>query len=282
MLDFTSETAVEPVPGQPGRYEARLSADWNAPIFPHGGVVTATALRAMTDALDDAGQPLRSVSAVFVSPVGPGPATIGVDVLHRGRSLSQVRGALRSAGQDTGVEVTAVYGRPRSGFSLSDRSFPRVRPREQCPSFRDNVKGAPLASLWERIDARRARGHAPWDDYEPTSSEQAFWYRYEEQPALDGGQLDPLALIPLCDTMPGAVAERAGPDTPPWIAPSADLTVHILGAATAEWLLGVIRLHRAGDGYASAEAEIWDPELGLVAYATQVMFLSFVKDKPSS
>jgi acyl-CoA thioesterase len=281
MFDFTSETAVERAPDQPGRYQAKLSASWNAPIFPHGGVVTATALRAMTDALGNADQPLRSVSAVFVSPVTPGPVDIDVDVLHRGRSLSQVRGALRSPGQHTGVEVTAVHGRPRSGFSLSERAFPGVPPREQCPSFRDVTNDAPMAGLWERIHARRARGHAPWDDYEPDSSEQAFWYRYDEHPALDNGQLDPLALIPLCDTMPGAVAERVGPGSPPWIAPSADLTVHILGAARAEWLLGVIRLHHAGDGYASAEAEIWDPELGLVAFATQVMFFSFVKDTSS-
>lgn len=281
MFDFTSETAVECIPDQPFRYQARLSADWNAPVFPHGGVVTATALRAMSDALGSSDQPLRSVSAVFVSPVAPGPVDIDVEVLHRGRSLSQVRGQLRSAGQDTGIEATAVYGRTRTGFSLAGRAFPNVPPREQCPSFRDNTNSAPTANLWARIEAWRARGHAPWDDYQPDSSEQAFWYRYDEHPALGNGQLDPLALIPLCDTMPGAVAERVGSGSPPWIAPSADLTVHILGPAAAECLLGVIRLHHAADGYASAEAEIWDPELGLVAYATQVMFFSFVKDGPS-
>jgi acyl-CoA thioesterase len=280
MFDFASETAVERVPGHSGRYQAKLSGDWNAPIFPHGGVVTAAALRAMTDTLG-VEQPLRSMTSVFASPVRPGQVDIDVDVLHLGRSLSQVRGALRSAGQDTGIEVTAVFGRARSGFDLSERAFPDVPPVEKCTSFRQNTNDAPMAGLWARIDARRARGHAPWDDYVPSTSEQAFWYRYDERPALDNGQLDPLALIPLCDTMPGAVAERVGPGSPPWIAPSADLTVHILGPATADWLLGVIRLHRASDGYASAEAEIWDPQSGLVAYATQLMFISFVNDMPS-
>jgi acyl-CoA thioesterase len=280
MLDFASETAIECVSDEPGRYRGRLSADWNAPVFPHGGVVAATALRAMAHFLDNADQPLRSVSAVFVTPVAPGPVDIDVGVLRRGRSLSQVRGALRSPGQSTGIEVTAVYGRGRPGFSLSERTFPSVPPKEECPSIRDHTNGMPLASLWTRIQSRRARGHAPWDDYQPDSSEQAFWYRYDEDPALDDGQLDPLALIPLCDTMPSAVAERVGPGAPPWIAPSADLTAHILGAPRAGWLLGVTRLHRAGDGYASAEAEIWDPERGLVAYATQMMFFTFVKDMP--
>jgi acyl-CoA thioesterase len=280
MFDFTSETTVERAPEQPGRYRAKVSADWNAPVFPHGGVVTAAAVRAMTDALANADQPLRSVSAVFVSAVAPGPVEIDVDVLHRGRSVSQVRGALRSAGQGTGIEVTAVYGRTRPGFALSERAFPDVPPQEQCPPFRDVINGTPAAPLWKRIHARRARGHAPWDDYEPGSSEQAFWYRYDEPPVLASGQLDPLALIPMCDTMPGAVAERVGRASPLWIAPSTGLTVHILGAAWAEWLLGVIRLHRADDGYASAEAEIWDPQAGLVAFATQVMFFSFIEDMP--
>ena len=83
----------------------------------------------------------------------------------------------------------------------------------------------------------------------------------------------------LCDTMPGAVGERMGPDLPMWFGPSADLTVHVLGRATSEWLLAHNRARHAGDGYASVEMELWDPARGLVAYATQVMFFSFPEQR---
>lgn len=68
--------------------------------------------------------------------------------------------------------------------------------------------------------------------------------------------------------------------TATWLPPSADLTVHVLGEARSEWVLARNRARFAGDGYASAEMELWDPELGLVAYGTQVMFFSFPEGAP--
>jgi acyl-CoA thioesterase len=284
MHNFIAETAVTPDPEQPRRYGGVLSTDWNAPFLPQGGIVAATALRAMMNMLDNADQPLRSATAVFAGQVQPGSVDIDVDVLRCGRSISQLRATLRSTGQDSGTDVTAVFGRARPGFSFAELTQPQVPPPQDCPSFRDvtDAPDIPLSALWARIHGRRARGHAPWEVYEPGSSEQAFWYRFDEQPLLDNCRLDPLSLLVLCDTMPGAVAERAGPKAPPWLAPSADLTVHLLGSASSEWLLAVIRLRHANDGYASVEAELWDPAHGLVAYATQVIFFSFLEAMPGA
>jgi hypothetical protein len=80
--------------------------------------------------------------------------------------------------------------------------------------------------------------------------------------------------------MPGAVGERLGPRQEAWLPPSADLTVHVLDDARAEWILAVNRARHAGDGYASVDMELWDmeaPAPKLVAYGTQVMFFSFPK-----
>ena len=98
---------------------------------------------------------------------------------------------------------------------------------------------------------------------------------------VDGGRLDPLALVTLCDTMPGAIGERMGPGAPFWLPPSADLTVHLFGDAGPGWLLAHNRAHTAGDGYASVEMSLWDVERGLVAYATQMMFFSFPDGPPT-
>jgi hypothetical protein len=89
-------------------------------------------------------------------------------------------------------------------------------------------------------------------------------------------------VVVLTDAMPGAAQQRIGnhDDVPWWYGPSADLTVHILGEATSEWVLCHNRARHAGEGYASLENTIWDPERGLVAYATQMMFFSFPQGEP--
>src|SRR5262249_17428445 len=114
----------------------------------------------------------------------------------------------------------------------------------------------------------------------PTTSEHAAWYRFDDTPFLPDGRVDPLGVIPLCDMNPGAVSERMGPGTPWFLPPSADLTLHLLGEARSEWLLAVHRAPRAGDGYASLSAEIWDPATGLVAHVAQVALLVFPDGPP--
>jgi hypothetical protein len=134
---------------------------------------------------------------------------------------------------------------------------------------------------WDHVEGRAALGHPPWEDWVPTTSERAYWYRFDEPPLVDGGLLDPVALVTLCDTMPGAISERIGPGMPFWIPPSVDLTVHVLGDAGPGWLLAHNRAHWAGDGYASLDLTLWDPERGLVAYATQMNCFSFPDGPPS-
>ena len=98
---------------------------------------------------------------------------------------------------------------------------------------------------------------------------------------LDDGRLDPLAVVTMCDTMPGAVSERMGRRDHRYFPPSCDLTVHLLDDAHTEWVLAVNRARYAAEGYASTEMEIWD-ETGkhLVAYATQQMFFVFPEGPP--
>ena len=100
-------------------------------------------------------------------------------------------------------------------------------------------------------------------------------------PRRSDGSIDPLALVCLCDMMPGAVAERIGqPITHDWYGPSADLTVHITGVARSEFILTRNFARRATDGYASVEIELWDPTEGLVAYGTQTMIFAFADGIP--
>jgi acyl-CoA thioesterase len=278
---FRRGTAVEPAGD--GRYVADLGDHWNCPIVPQGGIVAATAGRAMQAALADPAQSLRSLNGVFAGQVRDGAVEIEVTVLRRGRSVSQLRAEVRNPGAVSGFDALAVFGTEREGFTFTDAQLPEgVKAPLECPSYRDENPDRPedheLFPFWEHIEGRPTIGHAPWEDYEPASSLRAQWYRFDDPPRTDDGAWDPLALVALCDTMPGAVSERIGPHERRWLPPSADFTVHVLGEARADWVLAVNRARHAGEGYASADMELWDVDGSsphLVAYATQTMIFSF-------
>lgn len=281
---FTRETAVHPDPERPGRWRAELSDGWSAPVLPQGGVAAAVAVRAMTAALATPEQRLRSVTTVFAAPVRPGPVTIDVTVLRRGRSISQLRADVHTAGEDVGHTSIGVFGASRPGFEFADVTPPVVASPDACRSFRDppppGFERRVRFPYWDHVEGRAALGHSPWEDWTPTTSERAYWYRFDDPPVVAGDMLDPVAVVTLCDTMPGAVSERVGPGKPFWFPPSADLTVHLAGDAGPGWLLAHNRARWASDGYASVEISLWDPSRGLVAYATQVMFFSFPDGPP--
>jgi acyl-CoA thioesterase len=283
---FTRQTAVR-AGDAPGQYVGELTADWSAPLIPQGGIVTALALRAMAAELSAPHQRLRSVSTVFAAQVPAGPVEVDVTVLRQGRSASQLLATVHSAGTDAGHTSMAVFGAERPGFDFTDLEMPDAPPPEECPeSWYPPPDGRPLMPMpyWENhVDGRPALGDSPWDeDVVRDSTARASWYRFREPPVREDGLLDPLAVVSLCDTMPGAVTQRVGfVGRPNWLSPSADLTVHLLGDAGPGWLLGYNRARHAGDGYASLEMELWDPDRGLVAYGTQMMFFSFPDGPPS-
>ncbi|MEX0664382.1 MAG: thioesterase family protein [Acidimicrobiia bacterium] len=275
---FLEQTQVAALADQPDGYRAVLTDDWNCPIVPHGGVVTAVALRATAAALDAPEQRLRSLTSTFIAPVQPGAIDVDVEVLRRGRSISQVSASAHNVGEAEGLRCVAVFGGERRGFEFTELEMPDVPPPDECPSWRDAPADAParhvVFNFWDHVESRMALGHLPWMPYEPTTAQRVYWYRFDEPPVVDGS-LDRLALVALCDTMPGAVAERLGSGDG-WIPPSMDLTVHLFGDTSAEWILANNRAHHAGDGYASVDIELWDPNGQLLAYATQTMFFAFL------
>jgi acyl-CoA thioesterase len=282
---FFVATAV--APNGPGRYSAVVDESFNLRPLPQGGIVTALALRAMSEELDDPTQRLRTMHTTFVAQVGDGPVDIDVELLRTGRSMSHLRAEVANEGAARGHLTTGVYGATRRGFSFTDLAPPEVIPRpDDCGSFRDPPPDdfpafdpMPFWDTW--VEGRPVLGHAPWEEYVPDRAERAMWYRFDDPPFLEDGTLDPLAIVVLADTMPGAVGERVGRQEQMWFAPSVDLTVHLLHECRSPWLLAHNRARFAGVGYASADMALWDcgpdgdDEPQLVAYATQLFLFSF-------
>ena len=270
------------------RYLADLDDRWNLRPLPQGGIVTAVAVRAMATELGSDEQRPRTLHTTFAAQVTHGPLEIDVEVLRAGRSMSQVRAEVRNPGSRRGHLTTCAFGASREGFSFTDLRPPgTIPPPADCPSYRDPLPPEAPAfepmPFWEQlVEGRPVLGHAPWEDYVPDRAERATWYRFDEPPFLDDGRLDPLALVVLADTMPGAAGEKVGQTGREWFAPSVDLTLHLLDDCRSAWVLAHNRARYAGDGYVSADMALWecgDDGTGaprLVAYATQLFLLTFL------
>jgi acyl-CoA thioesterase len=240
---FERETGVTRDESRPDElaYWGELSEEWTALDVPQGGIVMGVAARAMATAIDAPEMSLRSITSVFAAPVRTGPIEVDVQVLRRGRSVAQATATVRNEGATAGTTSVAVFGASRVGFEFTELELPEAPPPHESHSFREPPpeiveEFGPVRAYWaHHVEGRAAVGHAPWEEWEPSTSERVFWYRFDERPHLEDGRLDPLALLTLCDTMPGSVGERMGGGLPEWYAPSADLTVHVLGDHRSEW-----------------------------------------------
>ena len=277
LAEATRVTRVERAPGW---YTADLPDDWSY-LTPSGGVLMTVAMRAMMAELGDEGFVPVSATTVFMSRVPAGPLEIRVEVLRRGNAACQVRAALSStATPEPGLEVSATFARRRRGPDAYGRSMPEVPEPAACEDagdraiMSDPTQRRPIRPFFENLDMRLAIGAPVWRrDWEQGEARMAFWYRYRVSQRDATGVIDPLAIPPIADTMPSALARRLGPDHPRFFAPSLDLTVHFLDPGTTDWYLVDVRCPRARDGYASAHADIWDATGRLVAFATQTMML---------
>jgi acyl-CoA thioesterase len=280
---FSEDVVVERV--APGRYAATLDHSWDLVPLPQGGIIASFALRASAAEVAEPTQELRTCTAIFAGQVAAGDLEVDVDILRRGRSATQVTATVRNVGEPAGTTTVAVFGGRRRGPSFVDVSPPTVPPPSECPSYRDALPPGVVLDqrpFWARVEGRAALGHAPWEKYEPTTSDSATWLRFDDPPLSEEGWLDPLAVMTLADRMPGAVAEIIGREGDPWFAPSADLTFHMFEPADTTWLLAHDRARWADDGWASAESTLWTEDGKLVAYATQMMLFTYVTAPPNS
>jgi acyl-CoA thioesterase len=285
-IPFFETTSLRPT-GSEGRYEGTIDESWNLRPLPQGGIVTALGLRAMSQTLDDPTQRLRTLHTTFIAQVAAGEVTVDVELLRRGRTMSHLRAEVANVDAQRGHLTTGVFGSTRTGFDFTELPPPVDVPLpNDCPSFRDPIPGEvafePMPFWVRRVEGRRAMGHRWDEEWVPDKAETATWYRFDDPPFLPNGTIDPLALVVLIDTMPGAVGEKVGRQDRPWFSPSVDLSVHLLDDCRSPWVLAHNRARYAGDGYASVDMALWDygtafaDKPRLVAYATQLCLFTFL------
>jgi acyl-CoA thioesterase len=285
--DLAADTAVTPDPRTPGRYHLTLPDHWDY-LLPSGGAVMTCALRAAEATLGAPLYRLASATAIFCTPIHPGPLVADVAVLRRGGSTAQVRVWLRHAApaaedDNAGLELTATFCRDRRGPDVKAIAFPEALALAGARPAEDDAPNNPHTRFrfYHQIECRIAEGDRFWtNDFAAGPARYARWMRYRVPQRDAHGRFDRLAIPPLVDTMPTALHRAIGPGPYRFYAPSLDLTTYVFDDTAREWLLVAVTLRRARMGWAVADADVWDDEGRLVARGSQAMYLHNLAGEP--
>lgn len=296
---FTTATAVRPsghevagdAPAGASRaWTAELPEDWDVPSGVHGGVLAATALRAVGEALAlepvDLDRPapvlsLRAAHASFLARPEDRRLALTTTVVRRGGTTGHVDVTARSFGAPVdALAVRALVARPRGdGDAWLDADPPDVpAPTELAPGGTDGreLSAWPMTPppLFGHLDIRPALGDLPWEPgWAPgRPARYARWARYREAPTLADGTLDPLCLLPLADLPGPAVWTRFGADDDLRLLVSLEMTLDLLEPVRDEWILSDFRARWLGDGYVVVDADLWSARR-LVATLHQTMLV---------
>ncbi|MDR6863975.1 thioesterase family protein [Phycicoccus sp. 3266] len=272
--EFDAGTAVVARPGEPGAWDAELGEGWRIGGGVNGGLLLALVGRALGEELvatdERAAHPdPLAISAYYLTPGVPGPATVRTDVVRRGRAVSTAQASLLQAGPDGGeverVRVLATYGdlAGLDGDASTTATPPVLPPPEECVSAAqappDFLKHA---SLLERLDLRLDPATTGWAVGRPSGTGVIRgWLRM-----ADGREPDALLLLLAVDALPPVAFELG---LPGWT-PTLELTAHVRARPAPGWLRVNLTSRTMSGGYLEEDAEVWDSAGRLVALSRQL------------
>jgi acyl-CoA thioesterase len=248
-----------------GRYEAELADGWVVGGGVNGGYVLAVIGNAIGTALPAKPDPI-TMSAYFLSPSTPGPATVAVDVRRDGGRFATVAAEI-SQGGTTRIATLATFGEVRdSGDVRTTATEIDLPPLEECVS---NEFAPPevkkIAPLMERFDMRFHPDHVGWVVGTPSGrGELSAWFRL-----IDGRDPDPLELLMVVDALPPVTFDLGQMG---W-APTLELTAHIRARPAPGWLKVRHATRNVAGGMFEEDCEVWDSAGRLVAQSRQLALL---------
>ncbi len=254
LTEFEADTRC--TPDGDGRFRVDVSDRWSVGTGANGGYAAGLLARAIDLATPD--RPLRSMTAHFLRPPTPGPATVEVDVVRAGRSLSVLDAALVRDGEALVVARAAVAS-PREAVSFCDRPAPDFPP----PAELEREDWGEPDFIRRRYDTRYVEGTMP-----PVLSGRGVvsgWIRTVDDCPVDR----PLA-VALTDAWVPPVLMRTDP---PLGASTIDLTIHLfdtLDEPYEGWCATTNTSTVLADGYVDTDTEVWTDDGRLLATARQL------------
>ena len=273
--EFDEGSAVSSRVGEPGVYDSALGEGWRIGGGVNGGVLLAIAGRALAGELGTAvgdrpahPDPL-AISAYYLTPGVPGPATVRTSVVRRGRAVSTGQASLLqddgAGGEVERVRFLATFGDLGSvdGDVTTSAAPPDLPPPDRCVSAAqappDFLKHA---SLLQRLDMRLDPATTGWAVGKPSGNGIIRgWLRM-----ADGREPDPLLLLLAVDALPPVAFELG---LPGWT-PTLELTAHVRARPAPGWLRVSLTNRTLAGGFLEEDAEVWDSEGRLVALSRQL------------
>ncbi|MEU1279488.1 thioesterase family protein [Streptomyces sp. NPDC005805] len=265
--EFDRDTAVTRRAGEPGVYDAELSAGWTIIHAVNGGYLLAMLGRALGDALPHP-DPF-TVSAHYLTASQPGPAIIRTETVRTGRTLSTGQASLLQIAEDgTEVErirVLATYG-DLDALGPDVRTAakpPAIPPIEHCLGPADGPAPIPGSSaITERLDIKLDPATVGWAVGAPSGKgEMRGWFGL-----ADGRAADPLSLLLTVDALPPTSFELG---LTGWT-PTVELTTHVRCRPAPGPLRVSITTRNLAGGFLEEDAEVWDSADRLVAQSRQL------------
>jgi hypothetical protein len=267
--EFDRDTAVAPRTGEPGTYDAELSAGWTIISAVNGGYLLAVVGRALREALPHP-DPL-TITAHYLTASVPGPAVVRTGTVRAGRSLSTGQASLFQTGDDgrevERIRVLAGYG-DLDGLPDDVRTAaapPRMPGYADCVSSDDAPEGGPITgstAILERLDLRLDPATAGWALGQPSGAGRIRgWLGL-----ADGRDHDPLSLLLAVDALPPTAFDLG---LKGWT-PTLELTVHLRCRPAPGPLRVSLSTRNLAGGLLEEDAEVWDSADRMVAQSRQL------------
>lgn len=247
--------------GERVSFAARVSDGWSIGTAPNGGYLAALGARAIGEAL---GQPHPfTTTAHFLRVAAPGPASIEIEIVRRGRSHGTAVAKVSQQDREV-LRLISTFG---DLAALDGPTVDRV-PRPAIPALEacDPGRAGPTTdlSIAERVEMRMSPGTVTWTGGAKSDvAELSGWARFR-----DGRPTDALSLLFFADAFPPPVLnlERASSR---WV-PTLELTVHVRRVPAPGWVRAVFRTRALIGGYLEEDGEIFDETGALVAMSRQL------------
>jgi acyl-CoA thioesterase len=232
---------------------------WSIGGRPHGGYLLRETVRPVVSEVHP--HPLV-VSAHFLRSPDHALATVEVETLRVGRSVSQHRARLLQHGEAVleALVTTGTLHAPAAPFWAAAPGAPELPALERC--VRAPAEPAPgfRVGHLDFVDVRSDATGPRFGQAHTTPGQVEAWLR------MEGPETTVLDLLVMADALqPTAM----GLGVPGWF-PTVELTVLLRGVPAEGWLVGRQSSQLLQDGWFDEDCEIWDSRGRLVCQARQL------------
>lgn len=207
-----------------------------------------------------------TITAHYLAPGTPGPATVTGELVKSGKRFATVSGTLAAGGRPV-LQVLATYGDLSAAtppFEVVAGMPPVLPPMHKCAPRAEH--GSFPVPLMGRLDVRLRPADAGFmEGLRSGVAEVAGWFAF-----ADGRPIDTLALLLAADGLPPAVFNL---DMSPGWVPTIEFTVHVRAAPAPGPVRCIFRSRFVHHGMLEEDGEVWDSTDTLVAQSRQLALL---------